>query len=192
MFHRTAAFKLDPKQNDSRIEDRYSRLRRHRITVEVADKIAWPSNDTFEPSKPRNRSTDAAAGSKVEVDGKIFAGLYRGPVGVVTIDSWPQLFRRLKKERLETRGWKDIPPRHIFLFVQGARRQHPDNMGSFYVFSYMGAGRCPSDRLISIFSRRGSRPPIPGYSLEARPERAIKIVELLLFWKLYAGTGNCP
>lgn len=31
----------------------------------------------------------------------VLAGLYRSPVGVVTIDSWSQLFRRLKKERLE-------------------------------------------------------------------------------------------
>ena len=33
-----------------------------------------------------------------------------GPVGVVTIDSWPQLFRRLKKERLESSGVE----RHLF------------------------------------------------------------------------------
>lgn len=71
---------------------------------------------------------------------EIFAGLYRGPVGVVTIDSWPQLFRRLKKERLESWGGKTSFPEHIFLFVRGASQQATNNMGSFYVFPYMATG----------------------------------------------------
>ena len=71
---------------------------------------------------------------------EIFAGLYRGPVGVVTIDSWPQLFHRLKKERLESWGGKTSFLEHIFLFVRGASQQATNNMGSFYVFPYMGTG----------------------------------------------------
>lgn len=81
----------------------------------------------------------------------VFAGLYRGPAGVVTIDSWSQLFRRLKKERLESSGWKDILSRHIFLFVRGAGHQPPNNIGSFYVFPYKEAGCRSSLRALSFF-----------------------------------------
>lgn len=49
----------------------------------------------------------------------IFVGLYRGPVGVVTIDSWSQLFRRLKKERLESWGGKTSFPDIYFCLSKG-------------------------------------------------------------------------
>lgn len=61
-----------------------------------------------------------------------------GPVGVVTIDSWPQLFRRLKKERLESLGGgKTSFPDIYFCLFKGPDNSHPsNNMGSFYVFPY--------------------------------------------------------
>lgn len=49
----------------------------------------------------------------------VFVGLYRGPASVVTIDSWSQLFRRLKKERLESWGGKTSFPDIYFCLSKG-------------------------------------------------------------------------
>ena len=61
-----------------------------------------------------------------------FPGLYPSPVGVVTIDSWSQLFHRLKKERLEFWGEKTSFPTHIFICPKGASNQK-DNMDLIFL-----------------------------------------------------------
>lgn len=56
-----------------------------------------------------------------------------------------------KKGTPRVPGWKDIFSRHIFLFVQGAGHQPPNNIGSFYVFPYKKAGCRSSLRALSFF-----------------------------------------
>lgn len=58
-----------------------------------------------------------------------------------------------KKGTPRVSGWKDIFSRHIFLFVQGAGHQPPNNIGSFYAFPYKEAGCRSSLRALSFFPR---------------------------------------
>lgn len=80
-----------------------------------------------------------------------------------------------KKGTPRVPGWKDIFSRHIFLFVQGAGHQPPNNIGSFYVFPYKEAG-CRSSLRVLI--------PFPGIFVASIYHSLRKILEstsLILF-----------
>ena len=78
-----------------------------------------------------------------------------GPVGVVTIDSWPQLFRRLKKERLESSGVeRHLFPTYISVCSRGQTTASlPTIWGHFTCFLTRLSRIVPFASPISIVSR---------------------------------------